>query len=159
MSSESCSEVSSISTLNGGQVVKGAPERAESEICSREEKSHLTPVDSVQYRVVISTKITIRLKRRKADIKDVTQTWRKYVNSRTRIEDSMAQKTFTVEVLRTRKTQKKIGHNNPSGDFKTFKRDDNRHLTSYGGSVETFEKGKKTGSTAERYFSHKTIQR
>lgn len=53
----------------------------------------------------------------------------------------MAQITIAVDVLITRKTHNgNIGNQNPIAEFKTFKRDDNNHITSYGGREKTLER-------------------
>lgn len=75
--------------------------------------------------------------------------------------------TSNGAVLITHKTHDRDnGHQTPIGDFKTPKRDDNRHLTYYGASMRTLQREEGTSRTREGDFTvkdpareHRTPQR
>lgn len=84
--------------------------------------------------------MTVLYRTPQRDIKDSALTFRHHVNGTNPIRDTMAHKTPVSNMIFTRQTFKADhGQHNTSGAFENHKREDNRHLTTYGEIVNNLK--------------------
>lgn len=121
--------MSSISARSIQQVDKQASEEEEVETDDKEDKAIMTPDGDVQYHGDLPINVTVQDTTPRRDITDGILTCHDQEAGTTRIADTMARATPIADVLIYHKTNKgNNGHQTPSRDYKTLKRDDNNHL-------------------------------
>lgn len=91
----------------------------------------LSPVENVQYYVILSTKVTVQHQTPRGDIEEGTQTFREQVTGKTEIGDSRAQNNSIGDVLTTQETDKgDNGYRTSIAEFETLRTDSGKIPTS-----------------------------
>lgn len=97
----------------------------------------MTPIGDVWYDINLSVKVTVQDQSQKRYIKETITTCRDQVTGTTQIRNSLDQNT-------------------PIGEFRSLKRDVNKHITAYGGSTTTLKGDKGTNPTSNGGSGHHT---
>lgn len=115
-----------------------------------DEEAILTPFGDVQYDLNLSRKLTVLEQTPQGDIKDGSSTGLEQKTGATHITDSIVQMTPIGDVLIKYRTHKgDNGHQYANGNLMDLKRDDKRHVTHYGGSINNIKREDGTSLTTD----------
>lgn len=151
MSREAFCGMSSIRNLDDRQVDKQAPEEEKYETLNGKDKTVMTANGDLQHHEDLATKTILHDKTGRRNIRNSTATCLERVTGMTHVGDSMDRENPIADVLITPKTCKgDKAHQTAVREFKTYQRDDKKHSSSYGGSMQTLNGDKETSSTLEK---------